>query len=233
MKPLPWAISPLDKFVSCPRQYAEVKVYRRVKEAEGEAAKWGNRVHDASEAFLKGERDLDPELVKYREYLLALTQLPGDPHVERKMALNVRLQPVDFFAADVWVRGKCDYLAIDGSVARGCDHKTGNRKPGSRQMVLMALLIFYHFPEVMEVRTAFFWLKTVQKDTGVYHRDDIPAMWNMFVVDLQQYKQAFHTETWQPRQSGLCKQWCPVVSCEFNGANFGWGPDSRGRGKRG
>jgi len=215
MKPLPWSISTLDKFVSCPRQYAEVKVYRRVKEAEGEAAKWGNRVHDGSEAFLKDEKDLESALEPYRPYLLAIKQLPGELHVEKKMAISASMLPVDFYSPQVWVRGKCDALTIDGSVARGMDHKTGKRKPGSRQMILMALLVFYHYPEVMEVRTAFFWLKTNEKDTGVYRRGDIPAMWNMFVTDLKQYKDAFHTETWQPRQSGLCYGWCPVTTCEL------------------
>jgi hypothetical protein len=214
MKPLPWSISTLDKFVSCPRQYAEIKVYRKVKETEGEAAKWGNRVHDAAESFLKREKDLDPELEFYRPYLQALQELPGEPHVEMKMALDLNLNVVDFGAGNAWVRGKCDYLTINGAVARGVDHKTGKRKH-SRQMILMALLIFYHFPYVQEVRTAFFWLKTNEKDIGRYRRGDIPSMWNQFVVDLQQYKQAFQTETWQPRQSGLCRGWCPVTTCEF------------------
>jgi len=215
MKPLPWSISTLDKFVSCPAQYAEVKVYKRVKEVEGAAARWGNIVHDASEAFLKGEKELEPELRQYLPYLQSLQQLPGEMRVEQKMALDIDLKPVDFNAPDCWVRGKCDVLTIDGAVARGIDHKTGKRKSGSRQMILMALLIFYHYPEVMEIRTAFFWLKTNEKDTGVYRRGDIPAMWNMFVTDLAQYRDAFHTETWQPRQSGLCYGWCPVTTCAF------------------
>ena len=30
-----------------------------------------------------------------------------------------------------------------------------------------------------------------------------------------QYAQAFKTDTWQPRPSGLCNGWCPVKTCEF------------------
>jgi len=215
MKPKPWSISTLDNFANCPKQYHEIKVLKSVQEVEGDAAKWGNRVHDAAEANLRDGTPLDPELHHYVPYLESLKKLPGTPHVEKKLALTVSLQPCDFFSPHVWVRGKCDYLTIDGTLARGVDHKTGKRKPRSRQMVLMALLIFHHYPEVQTVRTAFFWLKTGEKDTGKYERADIPAMWNMFVVDLQQYKQAFATDTWQPRQSGLCYGWCPVTKCEF------------------
>lgn len=176
---------------------------------------WGHRVHKAAQEFLQKGKPLDPELTQYQLYLEALQRLPGVPYAEKKLALNIALQPVDFFARDVWVRGVADYLTIDDTVARAVDHKTGARKPDSRQMVLLALLVFHTFPEVMTARTAFFWMKSNEKDTEVYQRADIPAMWNMFVVDLKQYREAFHTETWQPRQSGLCYGWCPVTTCEF------------------
>lgn len=223
MNPLPWSISTLDKFVTCPTQYAAIKVYRTVKEAEGAAAAWGNRVHDAAEANLRDNKPLDPELASYQPYLDEIKRLPGTLLVEQKLALNTQFKPVAFDAKDVWVRGKCDALTIDGALARALDHKTGKRKSESRQMVLMALLIFHHHPEVMEVRTAFFWLKHAKRDTGVYRRADMPAMWNMFVTDLKQYRDAFATETWQPRQSGLCYGWCPVTTCEF------WKPKKAGR----
>lgn len=214
MIPRPWSISAIDQFATCPRQYSEVKVYKRIPDVVGEAGLWGNRVHDASEAYLKNKTPLDPELRPYQGYLDAIKQLPGEMHVEKKMALNSQRQVVGYWDKKVWVRGKADVIAINGPIAAGLDHKTGTRKPG-RQMALMALLIFYHFPEVQVVHTAFMWLKTVQRDTETYTRADIPAMWNLFVVDLQQYRDAYVTETWQPRESGLCRGWCPVTTCEF------------------
>lgn len=226
MDPKPWSFSSLEKFVGCPKQYHEITVLRRVKDEEGAAAGYGNFVHEHGENYLKarGAYVLPPNpenmngfpaLSKYREYFDSILRLPGRMLVENKYALNRDLQPVDFFAPDVWVRGKADVTVIDGDVARGLDHKTGKRKPGSRQMVLMALLIFYHHPEVRTVKTAFFWMKTNEIDTGEYTHADIPAMWNMFVTDLAQYRDAFHGDVWQPRKNGLCHGWCPVHDCEF------------------
>jgi hypothetical protein len=40
------------------------------------------------------------------------------------------------------------------------------------------------------------------------------ALWSKFVPDLRQYMEAFKTETWQARPSGLCNGWCPVTECE-------------------
>jgi hypothetical protein len=39
----------------------------------------------------------------------------------------------------------------------------------------------------------------------------------MLVPDLKQMVEAYKTDTWQARQSGLCKRHCAVVDCEFNG----------------
>jgi hypothetical protein len=225
VQPKPWSFSALERFDTCPKQYHEIVVVKRIKDTEGAAAGYGNFVHEHAEGYLKQpgyqlpvsnpeSMNAFPVPAKYKDYFDALLKLPGEHHVEMKMALNKQLQPVEYYAKDVWVRGKGDFVAVDGVLARGVDHKTGKRKP-SRQMVLMALLIFYHFPKVEEVRTAFFWLKTNERDTGKYRRADIPAMWNMFLTSLKQYKEAYARDIWQPRQSGLCAGWCPVTDCEF------------------
>lgn len=226
MQPKPWSISALDKFVNCPKQYAEIKIYKRVTDTEGEGAMYGNYIHEHFEKYLLAPATyalpvdnpahlagLRPPAY-YRDYLDALLRLPGTPYVELEMALDKTLSPCDYFASDVWVRGKCDFFSIHGEIGYGIDHKTGKRKP-SRQMVLMALLLFYHFPLVQKVHTKFCWLKTGEQDNECFVRADIPSMWNQYVTDLKQYAMAHHTETWQPRQSGLCHGWCPVTTCEF------------------
>lgn len=221
MKPKAWSHSALSQFSNCPRQYHEIKVLKRVVEPQGEAMIWGNRVHEAMEMYLKanflspGFDGLSPEFEMYRGYLNAILKVPGDMYVEHEMSLDTNLNPCDKFAPDVFVRGICDVLHVDGVEARAMDHKTGKRKQDSKQMKLMALLIFAHFPAVQRVRVGFFWLKTGDRDTDRFLRADIPALWQEFLPELKQWKQAFATDTWQPRQSGLCHGWCPVTSCEF------------------
>ena len=224
MQPKPWSISSLDRFDNCPKQYNAVVVAKRVKDDMGAAADYGNYIHEHFEHYLRDRTPLpttnpmhfngERTPAYYQAYCDYLLTLPGEHRIEMKLALNKKLEPCDFWSPDVWVRGKADFLALDGVIARGIDHKTGKRKP-SRQMTLMALLLFHHFPEIEEVRTAFFWLKVNERDTGKYVRADIPAMWNQFVTSLNQYKLAYHTDKWQARESGLCHGWCPVTDCAF------------------
>lgn len=214
LKPYPWSFSALDKFVTCPKAFYETRVAKRIIEPEGEAAKWGNLVHDSIEKDLKGEAPLPTELATYKPYVEAIRSRPGTMLVEQKLALNRQLQPVKFFAKDVWVRGKADVVHLHDDTAYGMDHKTGKKK-FTRQMMLMALLLFHQFPQIQRVRTAFFWLKTADITKEQFARSEVPTMWGAFVDDLEQYKEAFHTNTWQPRPSGLCHGWCPVTDCEY------------------
>lgn len=214
MTPLPWSYSSLEKFVNCPKQFYHVKVAKDVKDTIGEAAIWGDRVHKAFEAYLrdKGAIPLADEFRIYTDYLDRLLKIRGTMYIEHQLALDAKLRPCDWDNA--WVRGIADVLHIDGATARALDHKTGKTKAESRQLILMALLVFYHFPEVTRCKTGFMWLKTGEKTIRTYKREDIPDMWGKFLADLQQYKQAFSTDTWQARQSGLCNGWCPVEKCE-------------------
>lgn len=225
MTPKAWSFSALNRFVNCPKQYHEITVKRRIKDVDGPDAGYGHFVHEHGEKYLRAKGDYVlpanpphingfPQIAEYKGYFDAILRLPGEIYIEANMALDAQLQPVAYYDPRVWVRGKADVVAIHNGVARGLDHKTGKRKP-SNQMVLMALLIFQHHPEVHTVKTAFFWLKEKSFDHETYVRADIPSMWNQFVTGLHQYVQAFKTDTWQPRQSGLCHGWCPVTDCEF------------------
>ncbi len=93
-------------------------------------------------------------------------------------------------------------------------HNTGKRKPDSRQLKLFALLIFAHFPEIVQCKTDFIWLKTNEIDSAVYTREQEGELWKEFLPLLTQYKVAFKTGVFPPKRSGLCNGWCPVTGCE-------------------
>lgn len=93
-------------------------------------------------------------------------------------------------------------------------HNTGKRKLNSRQLKLFALLVFIHYPEVMQVKTDFIWLATNEIDSEKYSRDQEAELWQEFLPDLAAFNRAFKEETFPPKKSGLCAGWCPVTSCE-------------------
>jgi hypothetical protein len=52
--PGPWSYSSLKKFKTCPKQFAEVKVFRNFKEPEfTEATLYGKEFHTAAEKYIR------------------------------------------------------------------------------------------------------------------------------------------------------------------------------------
>jgi hypothetical protein len=227
MKPPAWSHSALAAFEQCPRQYEEVKVLRHFQETKNDAALWGDRFHLAAEKFIGGVasgdyKPLDGEMLPYSAYLVQFVGRTGITLVEREYALTNKLQPCEFFDPDVWCRGIIDVLTINGTVAHVDDHKTGkNRKKDMQQLIIFALLVFYHHPEVQTVHTAFHWVQQgfteAAKDRETFYRHQIPELWDTLVPKLQRYKAAFDAGIFPAKKSGLCKKHCAVDTCEYWG----------------
>lgn len=215
MKPKPWSFSALDTFKTCPRQYEAKYVTKSVQEEKSEQMLWGERVHKHFELRQLDGTPLPPELEQHEKYMKKLEDLPGIHNVEQKIALNRKLQPTNFFAEDVWFRGIIDYIKVDGACAYVVDYKTGKPHQKFDQLMLFAIHTFALYPGVDLVHVRFYWTKTEDETRCAYRRDDVQGIWNKFIPDLRQYAEAFKTDTWQPRQSGLCNGWCPVKECEF------------------
>lgn len=211
-KPLPWSFSSLNKFVTCPMQYYETKVLGNFKDEPGEVAQWGTYVHKCIEDFVN-DGVAFPENVQV--YVPRVLEVIGQIHAqaEVEMAISASFEPCEWKAG--WVRGIIDLLQVYDDAAWCADWKLGKVKPDSKQLKLFALMVFYHYPTVNTVHTSFEWLQFKQQTKETYTRDQIPALWAVFEKDLQQYVQAFKTDTWQCRPSGLCRGgWCPVESCQ-------------------
>lgn len=215
-QPAPWSHSRLEDFKNCPRAFYEKQIAKSVTETKGEATLWGEEVHKRFEEFLADGVALPPELVVHEPFLLRLLELPADHRfVEQRIALNRTGNTCEFFDEDVWFRGVIDFGIVDGRFARLIDHKTGKHHSKFGQLKLFALWTFERFPKVEVVRCEYYWTQTMTVAGETYTRDQVPKLWASFIPDLKQYAQAFKTDTWQPRQSGLCNGWCPVTDCEF------------------
>lgn len=225
-KPLAWSYSALSDFVNCPRAYFEKKVAKSVQEAPSEQMIWGNKVHKHFENRMKHGTPLPDILSEHEPYMQELERIgQSEPLVakftETKIGLNKALKPCGFFDRDVWWRGVIDYGMVGQKSARLVDYKTGKKKDDFKQLTIFALHTFIQYPHVEGVDVCFYWTKTKDESAKGFHRREMGDMWAEFIPDLKQYKEAFATDTWQPRQSGLCHGWCPVEDCEF------WRPKKR------
>jgi hypothetical protein len=149
-------------------------------------------------------------------------KIRGTLSVEQQLTLNAQFEPTEWFAKDAWCRAVIDAMWIEDSTVRAVDWKTGKRKPNSDQLALSALLLFHHYPQVQKVKTMFVWLKTFEKDSETYTRDEMPKLWQRFLPDVQRIEKAFADDVWLPTSSGLCYQHCPVSTCEFQGKRRSW-----------
>lgn len=215
MQTIQWSFSGLKDFIGCPKRYQEVKVLKNFEQKFNEAAQYGNKVHEALEKYVKDGTELPLNYQQFKAWADALIQLPGQKLTEHRMALTVDRQPCTWAAKDMWVRGIADLLIIDGDHARVIDYKTGSeRYPEPKQLKLMALLVFSHYPEVKKVSGALmFIMKNVIIDEE-YTRDMIDELWAAFTPDLERLSQAYENNVWPANPSALCR-FCPVNTCQF------------------
>lgn len=176
---------------------------------------WGTYLHLQFENRQKHGISLPPEVSQFETFMSMLEDLPGEFETEQQVALDRRGMPTTFNAPDVWWRGIIDYVKRDGTRALIVDYKTGKMHKKFGQLKLFALYIFAKYPEIVDVEVQFFWTQTQTITNARYTRAMTSTLWSEFVPDLKQYVEAFRTDTWQARPSGLCHGWCPVTHCEF------------------
>jgi hypothetical protein len=131
------------------------------------------------------------------------------------MALTAEREPCAFDSDTRWVRGIVDLLIVDGADAYIVDYKTGsNRYPDPKQLKLMALMTFAHFPEVERIKAGLLFVMHNTFVTEEYSKKDIGKLWDCFSPDLKRLEIAYQRDVWSTKAGPLCG-WCPVSSCNF------------------
>lgn len=207
--------------MNCPRAYHYKYILKLVPFSPGPEQKWGLYVHKAFEDYVGKGVELPIDLKVHEPFMQRLANAPGQRTVERKIALDKSLNPCAYFGSDVFYRGVIDYTCVAKRTAELIDYKTGKVKPQFDQLKLNAIHVFAEFPEVQSIGVHYYWTQTQAVSSERYERSQVDELWATFVPNLRQYLLAYKTDTWQPRQSGLCNGWCPVTSCEF------WRPKRR------
>jgi CRISPR/Cas system-associated exonuclease Cas4 (RecB family) len=210
----PWTYSQLDNFETCPRKFYHLKVARDIVEPPSTHAEWGARVHTAFEEWIKNGSPLPEGMTQWQSLAEKLAKLPGEKLCEQKMALDKNFQPTDWKTS--WTRGIADLLVVHKDRAVVADYKTGKRKP-TEQLDLYAAYTFAHYPQVKVVTTAFVWLKDRKIDKKEVTRDEVPIVWSGFLPRVRKLESAYERDSWPERPSGLCRAYCPVYACKFNG----------------
>lgn len=211
-----WSYSGLKEYTNCPKQYYHLRVAKDYIKKPTVQMLYGTEVHKACEDYVRDMTPLAKNYERYKPMLDALLEIEGTRYPEYKMAINADCQPCSFGAADYWVRGIVDLLIVNGDTAHIIDYKTGSAKyPDPKQLKLMALMTYAHFPEVDHIKAG---LLFVAHNTFVdeeYKRDQSENLWKSFKPELQRLKASYDNSAWPANPTPLCG-WCPVRTCQFN-----------------
>lgn len=221
MRPAAWSHSALESYENCPRQHYETKVVKPSKYPFVDTAetKWGREVHKQFEEFLLYGKPMQADLQVHAEFLSEFKSQPGELAGEERIALDTNLKACAYFSKtqQVWYRGQVDARMRDR--ARGfshvLDHKTGKVKNDYQQLKSFAMWELLTQPDIHTVKCEYYWTQIRGTNGDTYYREQLPEIIEFFRPKLARFADAYINDVWPPRQSGLCRGWCPVTDCEF------------------
>ena len=210
-----WSYSALKEYTNCPKQYQEIKVLKRFVKSTTEQMLYGTEVHKALEDYVREGTPLAKNYERFQPVLDALIAIEGTKYPEHEMALGRNREPMEFGDENRWVRGIVDLLIVNGDEAHIIDYKTGSNKyPDPKQLKLMALMTFAHFPQVNRIKAGLLFVMHNSFMDEEYTRDEIDKLWNYFTPDLERLSHSYDNDSWQANPTPLCG-WCPVKDCDF------------------
>lgn len=215
-----WSYTALTSFETCPWRHYLIRVKKSVADTVSTGGDWGLRVHDALAKRLQDKAPLPETMKGYEPIVQSLENRPGVCLVERKLTLNDKFEPVDWFARDAWLRVVLDVAIIHQSQGALFDYKTGKYKPDNDQLALFAGVSFCQFPTLQQVDTAFIWLQDGRLERDKFTRSQAGEIWARFLPRVRRMELAFANNDWPKKPSGLCRKHCPVGRglCEHCGS---------------
>lgn len=221
MSAAPWSFSKIKAFQQCPKQFYHEKVIKQYPFKMTEAIRYGDQFHKAAEKYIRDGEELPKRFLYAKDSLDALKRKRGDKLCEYRMGLTEDLEPCGFYEDNVWWRGIADLIILnqDQGIAYVVDYKTGksSRYADKGQLELMAMATFKHFPNVGTVRAGLLFVVCEDLVRSTYEQYEADTLWDKWMDNFQTMETAYKVDVWNPKPSGLCRQWCQVMECPHNG----------------
>lgn len=212
--------SSLESFELCPKKFQGQYITKDYPYVEDAKSMWGKECHKALEKNTLYGQPLEERFASLQWVVDKFSKLPGTKYAEKRMGITRDMQPCGFFDENVYFRGQGDYFADAGKMMFVADYKTGKKKSGGLDLERMALLTFAHFPECEKVLTAFIWLQNRGSFTpATYYRSQMEEIMDKIVEAATTLEWAYTNDRFPARENFLCRAWCPVHTCAFNGGN--------------
>ena len=229
-KSFAWSFSKLKNYETCPRRYQAVDLEKSHGQ-EGPPSvelQRGDELHTAMKNRVQGSSPLPAQFIYMEPWANKLTQVLSPYQIiqcELKLSTDKHGKPTGYFDKKTWLRGLIDYFRLlpahkeDVDVGHIVDYKTG--KPpkiwDGTQLMLNAYLIFASYAKCQMVRVDYLWTEYNDTTHETYKREDMPKLMADLLPRVEVMEQAHLTNVFPPKPCGLCKDYCPVESCEFWG----------------
>jgi CRISPR/Cas system-associated exonuclease Cas4 (RecB family) len=219
-QPFSFTWSKIKNFETCPRRYYEIDVNKNFKE-ESPQLDYGFEMHEAAAKRVSQNKPLPEKFKMLEKWIQKFTKDSDDPAVgiqtELKLSIDKQMNPCSWFDKKTYMRGVIDFLKIRKKVALAVDWKSGEPKDDLIQLGLFAQLVFSHYNWIEAIRTMYVWTKTDDSTEETLYRKDMGDLWGEINPRVRALERAHQLDDFPPKKSGLCKQYCPVTTCEFNG----------------
>lgn len=204
----------LSTYKNCPHQMAHRYIWKTMPYVETPEMKWGNDVHSAFEYRVGGAKPLPQNMQQWEQFAV-----PFDGRavaVEQKLGITSEGHACGFFSdkPQVWFRGKTDLAIINDTTAYLVDWKTGGSKfEDPFELATNAVLLHAKNPQLRKIVGSYTWLKE-NRVGRMYDLSDTAATWKEICRLMAEIADRKQRNEFEKKQSGLCKGWCGVETCE-------------------
>lgn len=209
MKAPVWSYSFLSTYDRCARQGQARYITKEMPYVQSPEAKRGDDVHKGLENYAKYQTlPTDPDVERWaHKFLDPMMALPQE--AEKKVGVSRDWKPVDFFAKDVWGRGKIDWCTIHGSQAFLLDWKSGKPWEDPLELYVQGVLLHALHPELTSIKGCYVWLKEERYGDvyDVFEALDRTRKW------IEETMQKVGQGLFYAKPNKLCG-WCDLRSCK-------------------
>ena len=220
-KPFAWSYSALKEYEICPLRYYECRVTKAWGQEKTPELERGDALHLAMKHRVMKGTPLPMEFSYMESWAKGLVATSDPIHCEMKLSVDKNMELTPYFDKRTWLRGVIDYAQINsvdvGLIATVVDYKTGRPKEDDTQLALNACLMFASEPRLVGISTTFLWTEYNDTSHVSFQRKDARGIWNDIKPRVAILEAAVAAGEFPATKNKLCREWCPVLSCEHNG----------------
>jgi len=224
-----WSYSRLKNFETCPSRYYHVDLVRDVPQEQTEELDRGDALHKAMYSRVTSGTKLPAQFVYMERWANILTKELHPLQIiqcELKLAVDKSMRPTGFMDKTTWCRVKVDYFKLLPRREKGrflghmVDYKTGRPKEDDTQLLVNAALLFAHYKDMDELRANYLWTEYNDTHSLTITRRGAEEAMEELLPRVTRLELAAINGAWEPTFNRLCKDYCPVRSCKYNGKAY-------------